>query len=65
MSTDEELASCQAAREGASAHRDGEAFEDTETVRHRLGAAPAPDGPPSTGPGRPPPPTPATGWPAR
>jgi hypothetical protein len=33
--------------------------------RHRLGAAPAPDGPPSTGPGPPPAPTPATGWPAR
>jgi hypothetical protein len=34
MSTDEELAGCQAARRWVSAHRDGEAFEDVEAARH-------------------------------
>ena len=34
MSTDEELAGCQAAREWVSAYRDGEAFENAEATRH-------------------------------
>ena len=34
MSTDRELAGCQAAREWLSAYRDGEAFEDVEAARH-------------------------------
>jgi predicted anti-sigma-YlaC factor YlaD len=40
MSTDEELAGCQAAREWVSAYRDGEAFDDAEAAQH-LQACPA------------------------
>ena len=34
MSTDEELAGCQAAREWVSAYRDGEVLDDAEAARH-------------------------------